>query len=285
MSSVPATFASELVTALKLTAPIDPLDVAKRLGLGVEYCDSSGFEGALVCSKETRAGTILIKNSIREDGRRRFTIAHEIGHYVLPHHGAKGSVCGSKDVESWDRSLPGEEAEANVFASELLIPRSLVGPALVGSKPTFQLIREMSRLFDVSLTASAFRAMGLTSFRAAIVWSTSGVIRWFKASEEFMAFVSVKDSVAEGTYAYDCFRGVKVPDDLNSVRAELWLSESKRRNPDYVQEHSIWLPAYDSVLTLLYIEESSISLVDTDEETLEELRAEDFTVNRRKWPH
>ena len=239
------------MTALKLTAPIDPLDVAKRLGLGVEYCDSSGFKGALVCSKETRAGTILIKNSIREDGRRRFTIAHEIGHYVLPHHGAKGSVCGSKDVESWDRSLPDEESEANDFASELLIPRSLVGPGLVGSKPTFHLIREISRVFDASLTASAFRTMGLTSFRAAIVWSTSGVIRWFKASEEFMAFVSVKNPVAKGTYAHDCFRGLKVPDDLKSVRAELWLAESKRHNAEYVQEHSIWLPSYDSVLTLL----------------------------------
>lgn len=285
MSSIPATFAGELVSALKLTAPIDPSDVAERLGLQVEYCDSSGFEGALVCSKETRAGTILVKKSICEDGRRRFTIAHEIGHYVLPHHGAKGSVCNSKDVENWDRSLPDEEAEANVFASELLIPRSLVGTSLVGSKPTFHLIREISRLFDVSLTASAFRAMGLTSFRAAIVWSTSGVIRWFKASEEFMAFVSVKDSVAEGTYAYDCFRGVKAPDDLKNVRAELWLAESKRHNPEYVQEHSIWLPSYDSVLTLLYIEESSIALVDPDEEALEGLDPEDFSLDRRKWPH
>lgn len=283
MSSAPSIFASELVAALKLSAPIDPEDVAKRLGLGVEYCDASGFEGALVCSKETRSGTILVKKSIRENGRRRFTIAHEVGHYVLPHHGAKGSVCGSKDVENWDRSLPDEESEANDFASELLIPRSLVGPALVGSKPTMHLIREISQEFDTSLTASAFRAMSLTSFRAAIVWSTKGVIRWFKASEEFLAFVSVKEQVAQGTYAYDCFRGEKVPDDLKSVRADLWLAESKR-NPEYVQEHSIWLPSYDSVLSLLFIDESAISLADPQEEALEELTPEDFTVNRRKWP-
>ena len=135
MSSLPATFASEFVTALKLVAPIDPEYVAKRLGLEVEYCYASGFEGALVCSKETRAGIILVKNSSREDGRRRFTIAHETGHYFLPHRGAKDSVCGSKEVESWDRSLPDEEPEANDFASQLLIPRSLVGPALVWGEP------------------------------------------------------------------------------------------------------------------------------------------------------
>ena len=73
---------------------------------------------------------------------------------------------------------------------------------------TFDMIRDLSRTFDTSLTASAYRAMGLTTFRAAIVWSTAGVIRWFKASEEFEAFVAVHDRVPEGTYAYDCFRGV-----------------------------------------------------------------------------
>jgi hypothetical protein len=38
------------------------------------------------------------------------------------------------------------------------------------------------------------------------------------------------------------------------------------------------------VLTLLYIEESAHALVDQDEEALEELQPEDFTINRRKWP-
>jgi hypothetical protein len=138
------------------------------------------------------------------------------------------------------------------------------------------LIRDLSNTFDTSLTASAYRTMGLTSFRAAIVWSTAGVIRWFKASEEFGEFVAVKDSVSEGTYAYDCFQGLAVPDDLRTVKSNLWLAASRRGLPDFLQEHSIWLPSY--------IEESAHALVDQDEEALEELQPEDFTINRRKWP-
>jgi hypothetical protein len=111
----------------------------------------------------------------------------------------------------------------------------------------------------------------------------SRVIRWFKASEEFEAFVAVHDRVPEGTYAYDCFRGVSVPDDLRTVKAHLWLASSRRRNPDYIFEHSVSLPSYDSVLTLLYNEEVATALVD-EEENLDELRPEDFTLNRHRWP-
>jgi Zn-dependent peptidase ImmA (M78 family) len=283
MSTAARTFASELVATLKLTAPVKPVEVARSLGLEVQYCNASGFDGALVCSKENHAGTILVKDSIREAGRVRFTIAHEIAHYVLPHHGVNGSICRTKDVESWDESLPEEECEANVFAGELLIPEVLLEASVSRGKPTFDMIRDLSRTFDTSLTASAYRAMGLTTFRAAIVWSTGGVIRWFKASEEFEAFVAVHDRVPEGTYAYDCFRGLSVPDDLRTVKAHLWLAPSRRRNPDYIFEHSVSLPSYDSVLTLLYIEEVATSPVD-EEENLDELHPEDFTLNRRRWP-
>jgi len=68
------------------------------------------------------------------------------------------------------------------------------------------------------------------------------------------------------------------------VRSDLWLAESRRGFPEFLQEHSIWLPSYDSVLTLLYIEESAHALVDQEEEALEELQPEDFTIKRRKWP-
>ena len=74
-----------------------------------------------------------------------------------------------------------------------------------------------------------------------------------------------------------------MPDDLRTVKANLWLAPSRRRNPDYIFEHSVSLPSYDSVLTLLCIEEVARSLVD-EEENLDELRPEDFTLNRRRWP-
>jgi Zn-dependent peptidase ImmA (M78 family) len=283
MSNAARVFAGELVSSLKLTAPVDLVDVTRALGLEIRYCESSGFDGALICSKQNRVGTVLVKRSIRELGRRKFTIAHEIGHYVLPHHGSSENVCSSREVESWDRRLPDQEVEANIFAGELLIPERLVNPEVKRGKPTMSIIREMATNFETSLTAAGYRAMHLTPFRAAIVWSTNGIIRWFKASEEFEAFVSVRESVAEGTYAYDCFRQKPVPDELKTVRGDLWLAESRSGNPNYIFEHSLWLPSYDSVLTLLYIEETGHALADDEQGSLDELDPEEFTLRRKRW--
>lgn len=283
MTNAARVFASELVSSLKLTAPVDLVDVARALGLEIRYCESSGFDGALICAKQSRVGTVLVKNSIRELGRRKFTIAHEIAHYVLPHHGSSESICDSREVESWDRRLREQEVEANIFAGELLIPERLVGPEVKCERPTISIIRDVSTNFETSLTAAAYRTMHLTPFRAAIVWSTKGMIRWFKGSDQFEAFVSIRESVAEGTYAYDCFRQRSVPDELKRVRSDLWLVSSKRGNPDYIFEHSLWLPSYDSVLTLLYIEEVANALDDHQEGALEELDPEEFTLRRKHW--
>ena len=56
-----------------------------------------------------------------------------------------------------------------MFAGELLIPESLLEDSVSRNRPTFHMIRDLSRTFETSLTASAYRTMGLTTFRAAIV--------------------------------------------------------------------------------------------------------------------
>jgi Zn-dependent peptidase ImmA (M78 family) len=253
MSDAAKVYAQELVSVLKLAAPIDLVSVATHLGLTIRYRDISSFEGALVCSKQHHVGTVLVKKSIREVGRIKFTIAHEIGHYVLPHHIGNESICAASEVENWDKRLSKPEQEANIFAGELLMPETLVGGSILRDKPSFDAIRGLATAFETSLTAAAYRSMQLTPFRAAIVWSTQGEIRWFKASSEFAAFVLVRESVASGTFASDCFHDRPVPDDMRTVRSDLWLA-SNSTNPGYIFEQSIRLPSYDSVLTLLLIE-------------------------------
>ena len=59
-------------------------------------------------------------------GRRRFTIAHELGHWVCQCLEGRGApvYCRAEDVSpDADRTL---EREANVFAAELLMPEPAV---------------------------------------------------------------------------------------------------------------------------------------------------------------
>src|SRR3990172_11546042 len=66
-------------------------------------------------------------------GRRRFTIAHELGHWVC--QGLRGHTAPiyCRAVEPANGGNPPEEREANVFAAELLMPevavRSTFSPA------------------------------------------------------------------------------------------------------------------------------------------------------------
>ncbi|MFM8527696.1 MAG: ImmA/IrrE family metallo-endopeptidase [bacterium] len=59
--------------------------------------------------------------------RKRFTIAHELGHWILHRTGQQALFCRHGSVEESDRpELPPAEVEANAFAAALLMPADLV---------------------------------------------------------------------------------------------------------------------------------------------------------------
>lgn len=67
---------------------------------------------------------IRVKDALPERGRRRFTIAHELGQWLLHKHISQVLACTSLDMVA---QYQGSEAEieANDFAAALLMPESL----------------------------------------------------------------------------------------------------------------------------------------------------------------
>lgn len=94
--------------------------------------------------------------------RRRFTVAHEIGHHLL--HAGGGSVhCRPADLGDADGDTRAREREANRFAAELLMPERLVreradrnGPDPIG----------LAEAFAVSDVAMGFRLVNLGYLQA-----------------------------------------------------------------------------------------------------------------------
>jgi hypothetical protein len=86
--------------------------------------------------------------------RFRFTIAHEVGHWVCHVVGAahpQPVFCRAKDLaEDADRTL---EREANVFAAELLMPE----PAVRAAWKELGNVEACAARFDVSPTAMQWR--------------------------------------------------------------------------------------------------------------------------------
>lgn len=104
-------------------APVPVEKIAERLGLDVRYAPFDGeLSGALVRNDgECYIGV----NSLHSPNRRRFTIAHELGHYLL-HEGVKQHLDNDFRVNWRDdkssKAVNPEEMEANRFAAELLMP-------------------------------------------------------------------------------------------------------------------------------------------------------------------
>jgi hypothetical protein len=231
---------------------LDRFDSIKdELGLEVKEVDADAFDGSLIRVSNYPKGVILLNKNIREMGRRRFTLAHEIAHYVIPGHGKEAGYCRRKDIESWSLGLTAKERQANTFAAEILMPLSLVTDA-VDEDPSFEIVEEISARCRSSLTASAYRLVELTSHRLALVWSEGGRVIWYKGSSEFDQQIRCEDCSPE-TLASALFLGQEVPDDFDLVPANAWIYDRNLRDGAKILEHSRSLPRYNAVITLLLI--------------------------------
>jgi hypothetical protein len=279
-----STHARLLLERLQIRGIPDVLHIARELRLKVKEEDLDGCEGILIRPKGVARGIIAVKKSIRSESRKRFTIAHEIGHFVLLGHDETGSICGQKDIESWkDRSNP-KEREADDFAAELLIPTVVVKAHLSRRTPSLSAIESVANECKASLSASAWKYCDLTSEQCAIVWSEDGKVSWSRRSPEFPFFIRKGQPIEQASYASTCFKRERTPSAPEPVPADAWIDSFNLKEGSFVYEESRCLPSYDSVLTLLWIKDDIQKKSDYQEEDDSSLDPNEFTVHRKEWP-
>ena len=105
--------------------PVPVIELAKRQGLDVVFVEHDAFDNVSgFIDFDSREIVVNAKESI---GRQAFTIAHEIGHWVL--HREK--LEANKELSIvYRRAIAADkepiEQEANAFAAELLVPREML---------------------------------------------------------------------------------------------------------------------------------------------------------------
>ncbi|HMK91417.1 MAG TPA: ImmA/IrrE family metallo-endopeptidase [Thermoleophilia bacterium] len=143
--------AEQLLKAAGVTRPPVPLRAVVsflNLSLVEKACDPFCSEAALVPLGDGHA--IELRGRGRTNERRlRFTIAHEIGHFMLHQGRAVNERAGARS-----EGTARYEREADQFAAELLMPEHLVRQAAleVGADP-----RLLADRFDVSVQAMSVR--------------------------------------------------------------------------------------------------------------------------------
>ncbi len=267
------------------TAPPDLTALCRDLGLRIREVPAKGFDGALIRSKADQKGIVAVKVSIREKSRKRFTIAHEIGHFIIPHHRNLGEICEERKIESFDSHLNRPEIEANEFAAELLLPSAILRRRFNLGEFSLAQISDVALDFGTSLTATTRSFLTLTDLPCAMVWSVRNRARWFVRSDSFRFYLPLPELPANGSFAARIFRAESAPAELAPVRPDAWLDRRAAERVDTLLEHSISLPNYNAVLTLLWAYKAEpLSASDRNEILPEDLNPKDCTLNRRRWP-
>lgn len=162
--------ASSILSEFKInTAPIDIKKVAKNKGVTIKPYDLGDNVSGMLLIKN--GDGIISYNPTESVVRQRFTIAHELGHFLL--HKRTQDIFVDKQFQVHFRdenSATGQdiqELQANAFAAAILMPKELLVTEI--KKHNFDLgdesaMKELAKLFNVSLQAMTFRMVNLGFF-------------------------------------------------------------------------------------------------------------------------
>lgn len=135
-------------------------------------------EGALVQNPDNQAEWGIFVNPKARAERRRFTVAHELGHFVLHRLAQPKFNCDKESVYSGIATLKTIEREADDFASNLLMPGNMLRDRIDGKRIDIHLLGDLAKEFGVSLEAICIRLIKLTEQRAVLVYWDNGFLKY-----------------------------------------------------------------------------------------------------------
>lgn len=244
--------AKYVIEKLGITKPedIDLTYIAWELKTAIKETPLQGYEGRIV--KLGNRAVISVNQEIVEPGKKRFVVAHELGHLQLEHEVNQLSLCTDNDLATRQKGNA-DEYDSNTFAGELLMPESIFRP-LTKPDPSPDILREIATKFQTSFTSSMIRYAELTSDRVAVVCSQDKTIKWAQVSDNFGHRIEIGSMLSSRTHARDFFSGATLSNKFESVEANGWITDRKIWPDALVKEFSVAMPKYNSVLSVVWID-------------------------------
>lgn len=230
-------FSPELVT--------DVYSICRELEIDIIE-ESIKADAYLVC--EGGKSYIVLKNTL-DDKRKKFTLAHELGHFFIPWHSELLFGCDIAEMDFKNEYAP-KEREANLFAAELLMPTKQFKEEFSG-KIVYNNVSNLANIFEVSFQAALSRCIEFAKEDCMVICSSKKHIKWFKATEFFplilsKRFVSV-ESGADELFDLNRFQ-VKVIQEP----AYVWFGNTDDRT---IEEESIMFPNYNEVISIIHLKD------------------------------
>ncbi len=229
--------------------------IAFEAGLQVRDAPIDRGEASLV--GYGRKGIITVAPGVSIE-RRRFSIAHEIGHWEQ--HRGQSFTCRIEE-RALDKAAKTKEREADDYASSLMMPTNLFREAIASCKAGISLamLGELSATFQASFPATAIRFVELSGEPVALIFNGAGNARWWSSRSKLVPeHLWISRELDSDTYAHDLLAASVGTKRRGKMPAEAWFDGIANDRHELV-EHSVRL--HDGVYTLLHV---------TDEELLEE---------------
>lgn len=270
----PILYAQNLYNKLDLPIPVDENKILEHLRLKLNKFDGSEQpeirkELQEACSwlkRDLNGKGIIYLNMDVSPTRRRLSIFHECGHFVLPWHKEINHFCTEHDVDGISHKE--REKEAFLFASELMFPAKYFSSDLKTLPLSIQTVESLRRKYDGSLEATAITYVERNPKACALVVSEINnnenkndyplITKYFVPSKPFSKnikrYVKPKTNISKDNLIYKAFKNKQLTcgeipaKELGSSKSWVYCSENLSFNSD------------DSVLSLVWFEDTEKQL-------------------------
>jgi hypothetical protein len=247
------TQAEHLLQELGVTEPseIDLDAIAYHVNARVRYRPLDGCEARIVGSGDR---AIITVNASSIPSRKRFSIAHELGHWR--NHRGQCLVCRADDYSPTHALAP--EQVANTYAADLLMPNYLFQPiSRQYGKLTFKTVNALSDIFETSKTATGFRFITSDHSPAILVCHRPKGRKWFVRAPSVPSKWFPRDDLDAESFAMSVLFG-NGPDDPSprKIGADAWFD---RRDAERFEVHEQTIRiGHDEILTLVLISDPAM---------------------------
>jgi len=239
----PSGLVTKILKALPgLSIPVPVEEIARQLDIQeIRELETDGFEGGLITDDCRSEGFILV-NANAHPARRRFTIGHELGHFLIPtHQPPKGTkfLCSRDDLARFGAKQENAqyrmEAEANQFAALLLIPPPLLNAKLNSMRnPDITHVLQLCRDFIVSKEAMARAYAEYHDEPVAMIVVKDDIVKSAYRNLKKFPYLAVSSGqrVPKDSIYFRHARRLHAPSDVEAIGGEHWLqTEWGRKTP------------------------------------------------------
>lgn len=214
--------AEALLRSLGISSPadIDIEAIAWAAGAKVRHGVLKSCEARIIGYEDRAIITVQRGGDLR---RRRFSIAHELGHWE--HHRGQSSICRASDIGNPTSRGSPIERQADRYAADLLMPAYLFRESLQDHrKPSIDVIDALATEYSTSRLATAIRCIDLAGWPCILVCHGPKGRRWFRRSTALSDKWFPRGELDAASSAMSVLFGETEKSRPTRIRADAWFN-------------------------------------------------------------